>query len=96
MHQPKAPLQAHLQFRRGQASSSESAVEVTWRDDMGAFVPALRFSLGEPGDIAEPTVEITPAGAPYRQREWEVWSTAADAIALTSARETYDVLEVAR
>jgi hypothetical protein len=90
--QPKAPLQAHLQFRRGQATSDESAVNITWRDDLGGFAPALRQSLGTAGDV-EPTIEVTPCGAPYRQRQWEVSSTAEDAIAMVSARETFDLLE---
>lgn len=88
----KAPLMVHMQFRRGGATTTESAVEVTWRDDLGAFVPALSFPLGIEGDT-EPTVEITPAGQSYRQRQWEVASTAADAIAMVRARETFDVLE---
>lgn len=90
----KAPLMAHFQFRRGGAVSSESSVGVTWRDDLGGFVPALSFSLGTAGDV-EPTVEITPAGASYHQRQWELSSTAADAIAMVAARETFDTLEVA-
>jgi hypothetical protein len=90
--QPKEPLQAHLQFRRGQAESDDSAVDVTWRDDLGPFAAPLRQSLGTAGDV-QPTIEVTPCGAPYRQRQWEVSSTAEDAIALVSARETYNVLE---
>lgn len=90
--QRKAPLMAHFQFRRGEAQSEESAVDITWRDDLGGFQPALRQTLGTAGDV-EPTVEVCPVGASYRQREWQVSSTAEDAIAMTAARETFDVLE---
>lgn len=92
--QPKAPLQAHFKFRRGQATSSDSVVDVTWRDDLGGFAPKLQVSLGTPGDGQDqPTVEVTPCGASYRQRQWEVSSTAEDAVAMVSARETFEVLE---
>lgn len=91
----KAPLMAHMQFQRGAATSDESAVEVTWRDDTGPFVAPLRLPLGTAGET-QPTVEITPCGAPYAQRQWEISSTAEDAIAMTAARETYDLLEGVR
>lgn len=91
--QPKSPLQVHMQFRRGEATSEESAVDITWRDDLGDFAPKLRFPLGTAGDV-QPTIEVTPAGAPYVQRQWEVSSTAADARALIGAREMYHTEEV--
>lgn len=90
--QMKAPLQAHMRFRRGEAATTTAAVEVTWRDDLGAWAAPLRLPLGTPGD-AQPTTEITPCGTPYHQRQWEVSSTAAEAIAMTGARETYELLE---
>ncbi len=90
---PKLPMWAHFQFRRGEAVSAQSSVNVTWRDDLGGFVPPLSFDLGAAGD-AEPTVEVSPVGASYRQRQWELSSTADDAKAMISARETFNVAEV--
>jgi hypothetical protein len=92
--QPKSPLQVHMQFRRGEATSGDSAVDVSWRDDLGEWAPKLRYPLGTAGDV-QPTIEITPAGAPYAQRQWEVSSTAADARAMISARELYHTEGVA-
>jgi len=79
-----------LRMRRGatavNTTSAVPAVEIAYRDDLGAFNTPMSFSLGA-GDYA-PTIDRWGLGM-YRQRQYELtWLGSAEFV-LAEARETY-------
>jgi hypothetical protein len=84
-------IDARFPMRRGGASAT-SSVSITWRDNLGAFVPPIQRTLGAPGDY-DIEAEISPAGSPYKRRQWELSGSAADAYSLAAGRELYEEAE---
>lgn len=90
----EAPQRRHcvsfqVPLRRGEASSDESVIDVSWRDDLGPFVPPIDTPLGEPGEH-DPVARVEPAGEPYERRQWELSGSAADAYRIAPAKELYE------
>ncbi len=85
-------VEARFTARRGEASSPTSSIAVSWRDDLGAFTPPIECSLGEPGDYTADIV-VSPAGEPYRRRQWELSGSAADAYVIAAGKETFEEAE---
>jgi hypothetical protein len=80
-----------MQMRRGGTTPPGPApvVEIRYRDDLGAFRPVLRWSMGIGGDY-QPVVDRWSCGI-YRQREWELeWSGGAGFI-MTGATESIEL-----
>ncbi len=84
---------AQLQFRRGQTAQPGPApvVELRYRDDLGAFRPVLRWSMGVAGDY-QPVVDKWNCGM-YRQREWELEWSGGGPFIMTGATETIEAGE---
>lgn len=78
-------------FRRGQTTSaSDPLVEISYRDNLGAFCQPTVYSLGVAGDY-DATIEMRSEGV-YRRRQWRVQFTAAAEFSFVGAREEFDVL----
>ncbi len=84
-------VEARFTCRRGSASA-EAQIGVTWRDDLGAFEQPIQCPLGEPGDY-EADVTVSPAGSPYRRRQWELSGSGDDAYLIAGGKETYEEAE---
>lgn len=85
-------VDARFIVRRGSATSSNSKVAVRWRDDLGAFCPPIEFPVGVPGDY-EADISVSPAGEPYRRRQWELSGSGADAYLIAGGKETFEEAE---
>lgn len=85
-------VEARFVARRGEAASATSSVSVRWRDDLGAFSQAIDCPLGVPGDY-EADLVVSPAGSPYRRRQWELSGSADDAYLIAGAKETFEEAE---
>lgn len=80
-----------FQFKRGQAVPPlDPRVEISYRDDLGAFGQSSIYSLGQQGDY-DPTIEMRSEGI-YRQRQWRLQYTSAAEFSFIGAREEFDVL----
>lgn len=78
-------------FRRGQTtSSSDPRVEISYRDDLGAYCQPSIYSLGLAGDY-DATIEMRSEGV-YRRRQWRIQYTAAAEFSFVGAKEEFDVL----
>ncbi len=85
-------VEARFPCRRGSASSEGSSIAIRWRNDLGAFTPAIECPLGIPGDY-EADVAVSPCGEPYRRRQWELSGSADDAYLIAGGKETYEDAE---
>lgn len=85
-------VDARFIMRRGSATSADSKVAIRWRDDLGAFCPPLEYQVGVPGDYAA-DVSVSPAGEPYRRRQWEISGSGDDAYLIAGAKETFEEAE---
>lgn len=77
-----------LQMKRGftaPTASVVSSVDVAYRDDLGAFRPALNFSLGA-GDY-QPTADKWALGM-YKQRQWRLTFSGTVEFVLAKAKVT--------
>lgn len=92
VNRSKDPTEMSITMRRGEAADEDAGIEIRWRDNLGDFSQPIRKTFGTAGDY-DPVVRVRPAGTPYEQREWEVSSTAAEAVVLAEALEEYEVLE---
>jgi hypothetical protein len=79
-------------MRRGQASSATAAVNVTWRDDGGAFLPDVAMPLGTAGSTAVLGI-VSPAGEPYQLRQWKLSGAAAEAYSIAPGRELFEEVD---
>jgi hypothetical protein len=70
--------------------SGDGTIDVRWRDGLGRFIRPLRKSF----TARQPTVIISPAGAPYQQRQYEFAWDAESAVYLASATEALEEVEV--
>lgn len=82
-----------IQAKRGGTAQSgtEPAVEITYRDDLGAFRSPIRFGLGLAGDY-KAVVDKFGLGF-YRQRQWEMTLSQSTEYVITKAVETFEPLE---
>jgi len=82
-----------LQMRRGETAQPGPApvVELRYRDDLGAFKPVIRWSMGIGGDY-QPIVDKWNCGM-YRQREWELEWSGGGPFIMTGCTETPEVTE---
>lgn len=83
-----------LAFRRGSgdAGGAEPIIQVSWRDDSGAFGQPVVVGLGAPGDSA-PVVRMRSLGT-YRMRQWRIEFTGSAKLVFVGAVEDYDVLDI--
>lgn len=81
-----------LQLRRGSTDPSETAptVRVRYRNDLGAWKPALTFSIG--AGQYQPVVGKRSLGK-YRQRQWRLEWSGGNAFVLAGATEDFQTLE---
>jgi len=93
MFKRKLCRRAQLQLRRGTTAQPGPApvVELRYRDDLGAFRPVLRWSMGVAGDY-QPIVDKWNCGV-YRQREWELEWSGGGPFVMTGATETIEPSE---
>lgn len=75
----------------GTVGAEEPSVELSWRDDQGAFGDPVRLGLGYAGD-GRVDVQLETLGT-YREREWQLDITDSVDWSMASATETFDVLE---
>lgn len=82
-----------LVFKRGDTAQSSTAphVQVSWRDDLGAFCTPSTLDLGNAGDY-NPTLELRSLGQ-YRRRQWRIVYTADAGFTFVGAREQFQVLD---
>lgn len=80
-------------FKRGDTAQLSTAprVQVSWRDDLGAFCQPSVMDLGRAGDY-EPTLELRSLGS-YRRRQWKVEYTGDAGFTFVGAREQFQVLD---
>lgn len=77
-----------FQMKRGATlpgASTIPVVDVAYRDDLGAFRPAMSYSLGA-GDY-EPTIDKWALGV-YRQRQWRLTFSGTVEFMLSKAQQT--------
>lgn len=74
-----------LQFRGPMPATTGQVVELRYRDDLGAFKPAIRWTPGK-----QPVAEKRNLGI-YRQRQYEVEWSGGGAFTLTGATETLEM-----
>lgn len=81
---------ARVAMRRGATLPPAVAptVELRYRDDLGAFKPAIQWSMGQGGDY-QPVQEKRNLGM-YRQRQWELSWTGGQSFVMTGATETFE------
>ena len=85
-------IEVQWPMRRGEATDETAAVDVSWRDDRGAFQPSLSMSLGMPGDTAVLGI-VSPAGEPYRMRQWKLSGSANEAYFIAPGRELFEEVD---
>jgi hypothetical protein len=78
--------------RRGEATDVTSNVSVAWRDDLGDFCPPIEFPLGQ-AEQKDPEVVVSPAGMPYKRRQYELKGSGADAYSIGVGKEIYEEVE---
>lgn len=78
-------------LRRGQASSGEPYLLLSWRDGLSPWEDPIPVSLGAAGDY-DPVVELWGMGT-YRRRQWKLEFTNAEDLVLVAATEEFTVLE---
>lgn len=82
-----------LALRRGAAAagSDEPVGLLSWRDDEGAWSPAIPVGFGSPGETYS-VVQIHSLGT-YRRRQWRFEFGEDSTFVLASATEEFDVIE---
>jgi hypothetical protein len=82
----------HFVFKRGVGiPGSNPTVQVSWRDDGGAFSNPCVIPLGAAGD-SDPVVRLRSLGT-YRMRQWRLEFTDMAAFTFVGAQEDYTVLD---
>lgn len=84
--------EARFPVRRGEATSSASTVEVSWRDDEGPFCSPIEATLGTEGE-GDPDIVISPAGDSHRRRQWDLTGSGPDVYRLAPGKATYEEVE---
>lgn len=88
----KHSRQAKLVFKRGETvSGTAPPVQLSWRDDHGAYCEPIVIDLGTGGDY-NPVVTLYSLGSPYRRRQWKLEYTSAAEFAFIGAEEEITVL----
>lgn len=89
----KLCIAVNFVFRRGMTAQSSSAplVQISYRDDLGAYSTPTLFSLGVAGDY-EATLEMRSEGT-YRRRQWKLEYTSDAELSFVGAREEYQPLD---
>lgn len=85
------PVETRFTVRRGEAASSTSEVSVSWRNDLGDFCAPISTTLGT--TEKQPEIVISPAGEPYRRRQYELSGDGADAYLVSGGSEIYEEAE---
>lgn len=78
-------------FRRGQETTTAPLVQISYRDDLGAFCTPTTFDLGIAGDY-DPVLEMRSEGV-YRRRQWRLVFTANAELSFIGAREDFTTLD---
>lgn len=73
-----------------QSSGVDGAIDVRWRDGLGAFTEMLHVAFTQ----QQPTALVCPCGVPFRQRQYEFSWTASDAVYLASVTEVLEEVEL--
>lgn len=83
---------ARFVFKRGQTAQSgtEPMVNISWRDDLGAYRTPVTRGLGLAGDY-NPVIELRSTGV-YRGRQWKIEFTADAELTFVGADEEIQVL----